>query len=60
MKSFYYRHQNGYLLAPVYAKTEEEAKKFLPTQHSWCQATISNTKLERIEKDTEWEKICNS
>ena len=60
LKAYYFRHANGYLLAPIYTETEAEAKQLLPSQHSWCNASTANCKLEKVEVGTEYERICNS
>ena len=60
MKAYYYRHTKGYLLAPVYAKTEQESKELLLIQHIWCNATTFNTRLEKVENKTIYEQILES
>ena len=60
MKAYYYRHTKGYLLAPIYSKTEQEAIKLLPIQHNWCNANLSNTRLEKVADSTIYEEILNS
>lgn len=59
--AYYFRHHpTGYLLAPVYAKNELDATILLPIQHSWCKPNANNTTLERVEKGTEYDRICAS
>lgn len=55
----YYFKNEDFTLAPVYAKTEKEAREKLPLQHSWCNAS-SNATLVKIEQGTEWERICEN
>lgn len=58
MKAYYFRHSNGYTLAAIYAKSQQEAENILPVQHSWCNASLSNCSLLRVENGTEWDRIC--
>lgn len=59
LKAYYFRHQRGFTLAPVYAKSEMEATILLWSQHKWCNANKNNTTLIKVEDGTEWERICN-
>ncbi len=59
MKAFYYKHPNGYTLAPIYANSKQEAEQQLAIQHDWCNASVSNCTLIRVTDQTIWEEILN-
>lgn len=58
MNAYYFRHDNGYLLSAVYSHTLDRAWDLLVKQHLWCSACRANCVLEKIEKGTEYDRIC--
>ena len=58
--SYYTYKCKGVTLAPIFANSEEEAKKLLVVQHKWFDATPANSTLIKIngigQSGIDWNK----